>query len=76
MNGPEGNPADDVEPTEEEWDTFEAGRADECKRAMMEETEEPVISRHMHESGGDGIDSCKKCGRDLRDDVHFRMHEI
>jgi hypothetical protein len=32
--------------------------------------------RHTHVAGpGDDIDCCRKCGRDIRDQIHFRMHE-
>lgn len=31
--------------------------------------------RHVHQNSGDGSDACKKCGLDLRNDVHLRMNE-
>ena len=32
-------------------------------------------SRHSHVNLGDGTDACKRCGLDLRNDIHFRVGE-
>jgi hypothetical protein len=34
-----------------------------------------TLNRHIHVNANDGTDSCAKCGRDLRDEIHVRMSE-
>lgn len=42
--------------------------------AFGELTDKPE-RRHMHVKDDDAGDSCKTCGRDLRDEIHLRMGE-
>jgi hypothetical protein len=68
----------------EPWDDLSPenrdGYEDDARSVLSCIEEEGMVvvplDRHTHVAGeGDDIDCCRKCGKDIRDRIHFRMDE-